>query len=109
MRGGQKEGGTQFASVLFASAFVNHIHHSKGDASFFPLYENAKLGSAHCKKFSPGDIIFNSYTQKKAKKTHIYLTAFTQELYNKHKNPQIFHKQNLIFQHQQSAHKASCH
>ncbi len=36
MRGGEKEGGTQFASVLFASAFVNHIHHSKGDASFFP-------------------------------------------------------------------------
>lgn len=81
MRGGQKEGGTQFASVLFASAFVNHIDHSKGDASFFPLFENAKLGSAHRKKFSPGDIIFNSYTKEKRQTTHIYLTAFTQELY----------------------------
>lgn len=80
VRVGQK-GGTQFASVLFASAFVNHIHHSKGDASFFPLFENANLGSVHCKKVSPGDIIFNSYTQKKKKanKTHVYLTE--QELY----------------------------
>ncbi len=74
MRGGQKEGGTQFAFVLFASAFVNHIHHSKGDASLFPLFENAKLGSVHCKKFSPGDIILNSYTPPKKRRIKLTFT-----------------------------------